>query len=97
MKPLNRGASRVSQGRTVARHDNLGFVSPATPGASLPALNASFRGALRAEDESERTVKSYTEAVGLLADFLAARGHPLTVNAVKRADIRDFIADQLER
>jgi hypothetical protein len=32
---------------------------------------------LRAEDKSERTVKSYTEAVGLLAEFLAARGHPL--------------------
>jgi len=38
-------------------------------------LNASFRGALRAEGKSERTVKSYTEAVGPLADFLAARGH----------------------
>jgi site-specific recombinase XerC len=60
-------------------------------------LNASFRRTLRAEDKSERTVKSYTEAVGLLADFLAAHGHPLTVNAVKRNDIRDFIADQLER
>jgi site-specific recombinase XerC len=74
-------------------------VSPASPppGATLPALNASFRRTLRAEDKSERTVKSYTEAVGLLADFLSVRGHSLTVNAVKRADIRDFIADQLER
>jgi Phage integrase, N-terminal SAM-like domain len=42
-------------------------------------------------------VKSYTEAVGLLAGFLEGRGHPPTVNAVKRADVRDFIADQLER
>jgi site-specific recombinase XerC len=77
----------------------LRFVSPASPapGATLLALNASFRRTLRAEDKSERTVKSYTEAVGLLADFLAARGHPLTVNAVKRADVRDFIADQLDR
>src|SRR5262245_35266254 len=75
----------------------LRLVSPATRGASLPALNASFRRTLRAEDKSERTVKSYTEAVGLLADFLAARGHPIAVNAVKRSDIRDFIADQLER
>jgi site-specific recombinase XerC len=77
----------------------LRFVSPASPpsGATLPALNASFRRTLRAEDKSERTVKSYTEAVGLLADFLGGRGHPLTVNAVKRADVRDFIADQLDR
>ena len=75
------------------------FVSPASPppAATLPALNASFRRTLRAEDKSERTVKSYTEAVGLLADFLAGRGHPLTVNGVKRADVRDFIADQLDR
>jgi site-specific recombinase XerC len=75
------------------------FVSPAPPppGATVPALNASFRRTLRAEDKSERTVKSYTEAVGLLAEFLGERGHPLTVNAVKRADVRDFIADQLER
>ena len=74
-------------------------MSPASPapGARLPALNASFRRTLRAEDKSERTVKSYTEAVGLLTDFLEGRGHPLTVNAVKRGDVRDFIADQLER
>ena len=77
----------------------LRFVSPASPppGATLPALNASFRRTLRAEDKSERTVKSYTEAVGLLAEFLSGRGHSLTVNAVKRADVRDFIADQLDR
>jgi len=29
-----------------------------------------------AEDKSERTVKSYSEAVRLFADFLAERGHP---------------------
>jgi hypothetical protein len=32
---------------------------------TLPALNASFRRTLRAEDRSERTVKGSTEAVGL--------------------------------
>jgi len=67
------------------------------PGASLPVLNTSFRRTLRAEDKSERTVKSYTEAVSLLTDFLAQRGHSLTVTAIKRNDVRDFIADQLER
>jgi len=56
-----------------------------------------LRRTLRAEDKSERTVKSYTEAVRLFADFLAARGHPLTVDAITRADVRAFIADQLER
>lgn len=32
-----------------------------------------------------------------LADFFTPRGHSLPVNAVKRNDVRDFIADQLER
>jgi hypothetical protein len=50
-----------------------------------------------AGDKSEHTVKSYTEAVGLLADFLARRGHPLPVTAITRADVRDFSADQLQR
>jgi len=100
MKPLLEGASRVLKGRAPLLHMiTLRFVSPASPpqGATLPALNASFRRTLRAEDKSERTVKSYTEAVALLVDFLAERAHPLTVNAVKRSDVRDFIADQLER
>jgi site-specific recombinase XerD len=64
---------------------------------NLPALNGSFSRTLRAEDKSERTVKSYTEAVRLFADFLAGRGHPLTVEAITRDDVRAFIADQLER
>src|SRR6266540_3879848 len=94
MRPLFGGASRVLKGRPpLPDMITLRFVSPASPppGATLPALNASFRRTLRAEDKSERTVKSYTEAVGLLADFLAGRGHPLTVNGVKRADVRLFI------
>jgi hypothetical protein len=32
-------------------------------------MNGSFRRNLRAEDKSERTVKSYTEAVRLFADY----------------------------
>ena len=45
---------------------------------TLSALNGSFRRILRVDDKSERTVKSYTVAVRLFADFLAERGHPLT-------------------
>jgi hypothetical protein len=72
-------------------------VGQASSAGNLPALNGSFRRTLRAEDKSERTVKSYTEAVRLFADFLAERGHPLTVEAVTRDDVRAFVADQLER
>jgi site-specific recombinase XerC len=98
MKPLFEGASRVLKDRAAFQDTNNSTIRDfGSTRATLPALKASFRRTLRAEDKSERTVKSYTEPVGLLADFLAARDHPLTVNAVTRADIRDFIADQLER
>jgi site-specific recombinase XerD len=72
-------------------------VARASSAGNLPALNSSFRRTLRAEDKSERTVKSYTEAVRLFADFLAERGHPLTIEAVTRDDVRAFVADQLDR
>ena len=55
------------------------MVAQASSAGNLPALNGSFSRTLRAEDKSERTVKSYTEAVRLFADFLAERGHPLTI------------------
>ena len=72
-------------------------MAQASSAGNLPTLNGSFRRTLRAEDKSERTVKSYTEAVRLFADFLAERGHPLAVEAITRDDVRAFVADQLER
>ena len=48
---------------------------------------------LRAKNRSEATVYSYTLSVRLLAEYLAARGRPQTVD-VARDDLRDFIADQ---
>jgi site-specific recombinase XerD len=72
-------------------------VAQASSARNLLALNGSFRRTLRAEDKSERTVKSYTEAVRLFAKFLAERGHPPTVEAITRDDVRAFVTDQLER
>jgi site-specific recombinase XerD len=72
-------------------------VAQASSAGTLSALNGSFRRALRAEDKSERTVKSYSEAVRLFTDFLADRGHPLMVEAITRDDVRAFVADQLDR
>jgi hypothetical protein len=71
-------------------------VAQASSAGNLSALNGSFRRTLRAEDKSERMVKSYTEAVTLFAAFLGERGHPLTVEAITRDDVQAFIADQLE-
>jgi site-specific recombinase XerC len=70
------------------------LVAQASSAGNLSTLNGSFRRTLRAEDKSERTVKSYTEAVRLFADFLAKRRHPLTVEAITRYDVRAFVADQ---
>jgi site-specific recombinase XerD len=75
----------------------LAVVAQASSAGNLSALNGSFRRTLRAKDKSERTVKSYTEAVWLFAAFLAERDHPLTVDAITRDDVRAFIADQLDR
>jgi integrase/recombinase XerC len=72
-------------------------VAQVSSAGNLSGLNGSFRRTLRTEDESERSVKSYTEAVRLFTDFLAQRGHPLTVEAITRDDVRAFVADQLER
>ncbi len=72
-------------------------MTQAASAGNLSALNGSFRRILRAEDKSERTVKSYTEAVRLFADFLAGRGHSLRVDAITRDHVRAFVADQLER
>jgi site-specific recombinase XerD len=72
-------------------------VAQASSAGNLPAPNGSFRRTLRAEDKSGRTVKSYTEAVRPFTDFLAERGHPLTVEAITRDDVRAFVADQLDR
>ncbi len=81
--------------RSISR--KLAVVAQASSAGNLSALNGSFRRTLRAEDKSERTVKSYTEAVRLFAAFLAVRGHPLTVEAVTHDDVRAFVADQLDR
>ena len=48
---------------------------------------------LRAEGKSEKTIYSYALSVRLLSEFLAERGHGLTVD-VSRDDIREFLAVQ---
>jgi site-specific recombinase XerC len=73
------------------------MVAPPAPGLDLRTLNDSFRLALHGENKSERTVEAYTDAVRFFADFLETNGHPLTVTAITRDQIRGFIADQLKR
>jgi site-specific recombinase XerD len=94
---LGHGAELVVEPCTALDQQTTCVVAQAASAGNLSALNGSFRRTLRAEDKSERTVKSYTEAVRLFADFLAERAHPLTVEAITRNDVRAFVADQLER
>ena len=63
---------------------------------SIERMRQSLERTLRAEGKSENTVYSYSLSVRLLTEFLAARGHDLTVD-VSRDDIRDFIAEQSTR
>jgi hypothetical protein len=63
---------RLAQ-RSIRR--SLAVVAQAASAGNLSALNRSFRRTLRAEDKSERTAKSSTEAVRLFIDFLANRSH----------------------
>lgn len=57
----------------------------------------SFLRHLRAENLSANTVKCYREAAMLFARFLAERGMPQDVAAIKREHVEAFIEDQLKR
>lgn len=59
--------------------------------------NQAFGRSLRAKNRSPKTIRAYTEAVRLFADFLVAQGRPTDPAAVERADVEAFITDQLER
>lgn len=65
--------------------------------ASYRLLAESFRRSLLAENKSAKTIKTYTEGVRLLGDFLAAKGMPTSVEHIRREHVEAFAADQLER
>ena len=60
---------------------------------SIDTISKSLARTLSAEGKSEKTIYSYTLSVRLLTEFLAARGHDLTVD-VSKDDVREFIAEQ---
>ena len=57
----------------------------------------SFARALRAESVSPKTIETYLELAGQLADILSAQGMPLDVADIRREQVKAFIADLLER
>jgi site-specific recombinase XerD len=63
----------------------------------LRLLNDNFARALRASNRSPRTVRSYTDAVRLLADFLDDHGMPASTAGIRREHVEAFIQGQLQR
>jgi len=63
----------------------------------LGELIDSWSRSLRATNKSPKTIKTYREAVVCLEAFLVAHGRPTEATLVTKADLQDFIADQLAR
>jgi site-specific recombinase XerD len=63
----------------------------------LTRLVTSFERSLRARNRSPKTIRSYVQSAHLLDAFLAERGMPTTVDAIRREHVEAFIEDQLAR
>lgn len=64
---------------------------------TLSRLLPSFELSLRAANKAEKTIKTYKEAIRLLADFLQQQQYPSDITELERRHIEAFIADQLQR
>ena len=64
---------------------------------SYRALTDSFRLHLRSERKSPRTIQTYGEALRLFGAYVAERGMPSDVAALRREHVEAFIADLLAR
>ena len=63
--------------------------------AELEALTTSWRRPLRARNLAPKTIKTYCEGAGQLADFLERAGVEAVAD-VERGHVEEFIADQIE-
>src|SRR5687767_2019523 len=70
-------------------------VSQANP--SLLDILPRFQRHLAAENKAPRTIKSYSEAVERLHEYLVAQGMPITVAGITSEHVEAFLADQLAR
>jgi site-specific recombinase XerD len=68
-----------------------------TPTSDLQANASLFARHLGAGNRSPLTIKSYMEAVRQLDEFLADRGMPQDIAAIRREHVEAFIEDQLAR
>ncbi|WP_265521294.1 tyrosine-type recombinase/integrase [Oerskovia flava] len=61
--------------------------------ASLDDLARSFARHLRAEGRSPATLRLYGQSVRFFAEWLAANGHPTTIDQLNRRNVVDWLAD----
>lgn len=64
---------------------------------NIRRLSESFEVSLRARNLSERTVRTYTDSVRMLASFLERAGMPTRLDAIAREHVEAFIVGELER
>ena len=72
-------------------------VTDDTPSGDLLDYRASFLRALRAQNLSPLTIRTYQDAVDRLFDYLTAHALPMDAAAVTREHIEAFLTDQLAR
>ena len=79
-------------------------VTPTSLAAAVSATNPTvldilprFQRHLAAENKAPRTIKSYSEAVERLHEYLVAQGMPTTVAGITSEHVEAFLADQLAR
>src|SRR3954451_14207068 len=82
---------RGAHQHSAARPSNLVGMTAPTTGNEL--LLRSFARSLRARNRSPRTVQAYLESAHLLAEYSGGRD----LDVLTRADIEEFLADQLSR
>jgi site-specific recombinase XerD len=71
--------------------------TPIVPVGDLAANVASFRRHIRAANLSQRTQRSYLDAIDILGRYLAEHAMPTDVAGIKREHVEAFIEDQLAR
>lgn len=70
----------------------------AAPSADIRILLESYRRSLRAENKSERTIRTYCdEALPSFVSYLASHHLPMHVGEIKRGHVEGFIADLLAK
>jgi len=69
---------------------------PISKALTIPELAGSYRRQLVAENKADKTLLAYMSALSVLCQWLTARGRTLKIDTITRADIQDFVAEQLK-